>query len=350
MTEQNINKIVDLYVNERKTTKEIAEILGNCSYSTVNRMLRKAGIELRPAGNMKGKEYHFESPLKKNVEDVDKMIELFNECIPVKEISIKLGVSNKAVYRKIKELGLVRPKSMMSRNQYDDSRDEYIINLYKEGKSSVEIAKIIGVTHRTVQNHLKKSGFGTRTISESQFAKNGKSFPEELSTYESFYDLYVTRRLSKKDLSIMFNVSTQVINRLLDVYNIHKRNCSESKVGLFVGSKHPNWKGGRTPLYRRIREYSHKNVAPIAMKRDHYKCQYPGCGSSHRPNVHHIKSFKSIFDEILLEHPELNVKDNEEELYNIMINDSRINDIDNLITYCRDCHLYKIHEYERTSK
>ena len=36
-------------------------------------------------------------------------------------------------------------------------------------------------------------------------------------------------------------------------------------------------------------------------------------------------------------------------LYEIIINDKRFTNEDNLITYCRDCHLFKIHGYTRQS-
>ena len=38
------------------------------------------------------------------------------------------------------------------------------------------------------------------------------------------------------------------------------------------------------------------------------------------------------------EHPDMNPTDNQEELYQIAIKDSRFLDLDNLITYCSYCH------------
>ena len=52
-------------------------------------------------------------------------------------------------------------------------------------------------------------------------------------------------------------------------------------------------------------------------------------------HVHHIKPFKEIFNEILLENPSLDVQKNCEELYEIMTKDKRMNDMENLITYCK---------------
>lgn len=66
-------------------------------------------------------------------------------------------------------------------------------------------------------------------------------------------------------------------------------------------------------------------------------------------HVHHIRPFKDIFEEILSEHPEMDVRENEHELFDIMIADKRLNDPDNLITYCKECHLFKVHGYVQGS-
>ena len=54
-------------------------------------------------------------------------------------------------------------------------------------------------------------------------------------------------------------------------------------------------------------------------------------------------------ERILKEHPEYNPIEHTEELYNIIVSDKEFLDIDNLITYCQDCHKYKIHNYNKTT-
>ena len=44
---------------------------------------------------------------------------------------------------------------------------------------------------------------------------------------------------------------------------------------------------------------------------------------------------------------EIDVLKDKEELFEIMKQDKRINDNSNLITYCKECHLYKIHGYKK---
>ena len=71
------------------------------------------------------------------------------------------------------------------------------------------------------------------------------------------------------------------------------------------------------------------------------------CGSKKNLHVHHKKHFSDILHRIIEEHPELNPQDNINELYEIATHDSEFLDENNLITYCRDCHLYKVHGYNK---
>lgn len=282
---------------------------------------------------------------KQEVKDIDTLKKMFDECQPVNDIAKALGVGRKAVDRKIKELGLVRPKSMMSRPQYDDSKDKEIVELYTSGVSPNKIAEQIGLSRGAIKAHLKHCGIELRDISQGLFLYNCKEFPTEIDNYETLYDMYVVQRLSKKDLAVTYNVSPKVIERLLKKYGISIRGNSEAKFGLFVGSKHPNWKGGRSGLYFRLREYFRNTSIGEIIKRDGGKCQM--CGKKTNLHVHHIKPFKEIFNEILAEHADLDVQKNQEELYDIMVKDHRMNDNDNLITYCRECHLFKVHGYKK---
>lgn len=49
-----------------------------------------------------------------------------------------------------------------------DLDDSTIIDLYLQGKSSTEIAKQFGTSHRTILLRLKKHTIERRTLSESQ--------------------------------------------------------------------------------------------------------------------------------------------------------------------------------------
>ena len=333
---------VKLYVEDKKTLTEIANVYG-VSYSTIRRLFAKNGVNFRERGNIPGKKYTREAYNKTHIDDA-KFIELYEKCIPIYEIANIMNTSKKALYRREKELNLKRPKSMMSRNFYNSNNDEEILEMYESGLSTTEIGKHLNLTHRTILNHLKHCGAKIRTISESQFKKKNKEFPLELTNYDDLYDMYVSRRMSKKDIAKTLNVSPNVVDRVLKSFNIKVRGDSEAKIGVFSGSKHPNWKGGRTTLYERMREYFRWSQVKETIERDGHKCQM--CGETHKLQVHHIKPFKDIFDEILSEHPELDVLNDKDELYEIMRKDERFNDIDNLVTYCKKCHLTIVHGYK----
>lgn len=345
LTDDDTKKIIDLYTKQFKTTIEISNILGNISYSTVNRILKKNNISIRNKGNIKNKEYNIVSPFKQEVNDVEILKRLFLDCVPIKRICDILGVGRRAVQRKIEELNLIRPKSMKSREQYDDTKDKIINKMYKDGMSPNEIAKYVGLTRGAIKNHLIHCGTELRNISDGLFCHNGKEFPNELDSFETLYDMYVIRRLSKKDIAETLNVSPSVVERCLKKFDIHIRNSSESKYGLCTGDKHPNWKGGRTGLYARIREYTRNRQIKDVIERDNHKCQL--CGNTNNLQVHHIKPFKAIFEEILNENKNLDVLNDKEQLFEIMKLDKRMNDNDNLITYCKKCHLYRIHGYKK---
>lgn len=81
--------------------------------------------------------------------------------------------------------------------------------------------------------------------------------------------------------------------------------------------------------------------------RDKNVCQI--CGKNHNLEVHHIIPFKQLLNQFLKENSNLNIKDNINELYELGTKYKPLNDLDNLITYCKDCHLFNIHKYNKNN-
>ena len=335
------------------TTREIAKRAGNVTGSTVRLHLINIGVTLRNRWeNNKGLFKKEQVPHNKTIftEDQLEIIrERFLNYTPIKQIAEELNLGEKPISRITKELELVRDLGkMMSRPQYDSSKDEEIIHLYNSGKSSTEIGKLLGMEHSSVLGHLEHCGVAIRTLSEAQFNFNKKIFPNELENFETLYDMYVTRDMSKKEIGLQLNVSPDVVDRVLRKFNIPVRGVAETvHQRVSYGPESSNWKGGRTGIYMRLRSLlASKQTTPILM-RDKYTCQC--CGSTEHLEVHHIRRFRDIFNEILEENKITsdNLLENEEELFMKMKDDPRFLDPDNLITYCRDCHLFKIHGYKR---
>lgn len=283
--------------------------------------------------------------IKKEKLNISKEIleKLINEKLSHKEIENKLGIGQTTLYRYLHKYNLKILAETNVKSNYDNSNDLLICQLYQDGFSCTDLAKEFNVSHKTILNHLRKCGVTIRNSSECQWVYNQKEFPEELKSYDILYDLYIVQHLSKKDLGNKFNCDPCVIDRILTAFEIPIRSNSEANKGIHVGNKHWNWKGGITSLARRLREYFGVNQIPKILERDNYCCQI--CGSKKHLHVHHIKYFSTILKRILSENPNLDPINNVNDLYDIAIKDKEFCDLNNLITYCKDCHYSKIHKY-----
>lgn len=311
------------YVIKNRPRKEIAAEC-NLTLAGLKNTLNKYGIS--------------KPKLEISISELKKYLEEGNSVDDICDI---YHCTRSSVYKRMRENNLTihyKPDF----KKYDDTNDELICQLYLDGFSTIQIGTQLNMTHGAVLNHLEHCGLNRRTLSQSQWAHKQKNIPVEFRSYETMHDLYIVQKLSKKDLGKRFNCDPCVIDRVLQELKIPIRSNSESKVGLKTGEEHPNWQGGITPLHLRLREYFKVNQAPKALERDGYKCQI--CGKTGTLHVHHIKPFAQILKRIISEHPELDVEKSINELYNITIHDAEFCDINNLVSYCKECH-YKVHGF-----
>ena len=274
----------------------------------------------------------------------EQLEECINKKMSAEEIATHFGVYVTTVYKWNKKFGLTILAEPKKFEQYDDTNDAEICEMYESGMSSPEIAKYFNTSWTTILAHLEHCGIKRRTLTESQWNYNGKTFPDDLKSYDTVYELYIIQKLSKKDLAEKYNCDPDVIDRILKNFGIPIRNNSEAKIGQMTGEKHPNWQGGITGLHKRLREAFYVQQVPKVLARDWYHCQL--CGSKEHLQVHHKIHFTDILHRILNEHPDLDPIVNQNELYDIAMQDKEFNDLDNLVTYCKECHLFKIHGYK----
>lgn len=193
---------------------------------------------------------------------------VYEDKLSAEEIMAKLKCGKTTVYRYLRKYNYTIQAVPKEYSQYDDSIDSEICELYVEQKlSSTEIGKIYGISHRSVLNHLEHCGIKRRTLSESQFNYYNKEYPKDFDDLQVMTELYINKRLSKKDIAKMYNCDPCAVDLALRKLNIAVRGSSEAHKGLMVGDKHPNWKGGLTALHKRLREYFKVNQVPIVAKK-----------------------------------------------------------------------------------
>jgi hypothetical protein len=294
--------LIEEYVIKKRKIKDLAPECG-LSVGGLKSRLLKEGIKQEP--------FNIDIELLRHALEVDKL--------SVQEVSEKYGYGKTTIRRYAKANNIQILAQPKKHEQYDDSKDELICSFYSDGFSSTQIGKILGISHNTVLTHLKHCGIQRKTLSEAQFAYHNKTYPEDFKDKKVLEDLYITQHLSKKDIAKMYGCDPCAVDLALTKLDIPIRNNSESKKGLMVGDKHPNWQGGITPLHLRLREYFSVQQVPVVLKRDHYQCQL--CGDKSHLQVHHKIHFSEILRRIIKEHPELDPVKDINELYNIAIKD-----------------------------
>lgn len=187
MRKRKFNKtkewLIEEYVNKNRSRKDVAKDC-DLSESDLKSLLLEWKIE--------------KNKLKLDVEYIK---EQFENGVPIAKIGAFFGCREKPINRVINDLGLTRVKLKPNLNKYDSTNDELISSMYRDGLSSTIIAKYFNITHRTVLNHLTNCCIKRRTLIESQWNDNNKIFPKDLTDFETIYDLYIIKQLSKQEIA-----------------------------------------------------------------------------------------------------------------------------------------------------
>ncbi|MEM4992599.1 hypothetical protein WKH56_08660 [Priestia sp. SB1] len=216
---------------------------------------------------------------------------------------------------------------------------EFLVEHYiKQDLTIKGVAKAANCSTDAIVRYLLKFGI------EKEETTDFKEFPNV--NEEFLIEHYTNQRLSIRDIADIAECSSTLIGKRLKHYEIETRTSMQDytleerkeKYGR-RGEQHGLWKGGVAPIRNAIRN----RLAAVSEKRmrlDNYTCQNCGvrAGTKH---VHHKRAFAEIIEEIRSEHPELNIQieEDKEKFIEICVADSRLNDIENLITLCEQCHL-----------
>jgi len=104
------------------------------------------------------------------------------------------------------------------------------------------------------------------------------------------------------------------------------------------GNKHYNWQGGITILAKRIKRcFKYRQWKSDIFTKDNFICQRCNKRGGYL-EAHHIKKFYKI------------IKENKIKTVDEAINCEELWNVNNGITYCKNCHLYKIHKWKGGEK
>ena len=219
-----------IYVNERVSSSRIAKKFG-VSNSTVRRWLDTYGIKIRNLSETQ-LPVGFVKPTK---EELERMY--WREGMSTTDISKKLGISYMTVGRWLNENGIRIRHNSEARLPVGfvvPAKEELERMYLKEGKNTREIGEKFGVHACTIGMWVKKYGIKIRNTSEAHLpAGVVKPTKEELER------MYWREGMSTVDISEKLGVSGNVILNWLENYGIKKRGKLEAllPVGFVMPTK-----------------------------------------------------------------------------------------------------------------
>jgi hypothetical protein len=328
----NKDWLYEEYVVKNKSRKEIAQEWG-CKPSTITSWAHKHGLKKTPPP-YKDKEILYE-----------KYINEKKSCVKIAE---ELNCSDDTISYWLQVYRIeIRGKGLPL--QINIESEQVFIEYIENKKSISQISKEYNTPRNHISHILNELGIQKYSLRDIQFLCKNKDIPKELFDKEWLINEYVNNNKSKSDLAKMLNVDPGTIEKSLKDFNIYIRNNSESKIGLWAGDKHPNWKGTST-INQLLRQYCKEYQYPTVLHRDNYKCKL--CLSKKDLQIHHIIPFNIIINSIIAIHPEYNINLEEDRisLIKIIRNNNTFQDLDNLITVCFECHYNVIHASKKDNQ
>ena len=204
-----------------------------------------------------------------------------------------------------------------------------------ERLSSGEMARLAGVTPRTIVNWMVEFGVPRRTVSEALLGKfAGHKSPNlgRKATIETRAKIAKNHHDVRGPNNPMFGKSgsaSPVFQRIVSQATRAKLSAAfrGKPRPCMTGEKNPGWKGGRTSLCAKIR-MSTQGIEwrGSVYRRDGYACQDCGDKRGGNLNAHHVTHLAALLDLHQIK------------TVNEAVNCPAIWDVSNGVTLCETCH------------
>ena len=273
--------------------------------------------------------------MKKIVIDKEILYQLYVvEQKSLTEISEILNLNRRTVTINIEDYGFKdsikhnKRRRVDKTNNLEELKQQFYQDYICNDMTLEQLISKYGYTRYKTKQLLKEFGIFKQ--------KNKTSDKRIYDDKELLYDLYVTQKKSIQLISAELNCSEETISRKLKIFGIQSRKNHVSKSDR--NKSYSNYK----ILLKKSRKKFNKELRVKRLKIDGFKCQC--CGGTTKLEVHHIKTLQSMVDNTL---QYFNIKDLSNIdiirlIANIVQERYDYNDLYNLITVCKDCHI-KIH-------
>ena len=213
-TTEEVEEIKRRYaINEGLLT--IAKALGT-SQGPITRILKENGVRIRKPE---------ESSKAFSDEEERVVIEKYKKGMTAKEIAEEYGLTNAPVLKVLKRSGYDPYQDTQERKKkLTAAQKEEIEKAYKTGDTLQELARRHGVTDPTIKKELLELGVDIRSYSEAQGGLVNDKILELIDLYKAGWS---TVQLAEK-----YGIGSGTVGRYLDRSGIERRTSSEARGGL----------------------------------------------------------------------------------------------------------------------
>jgi DNA-directed RNA polymerase specialized sigma24 family protein len=215
LSNEQIQNIIERYDN-KETLLSIGKVFG-VGQGVITRILKENGVTIRKASDL----------LKAFTKEQEKeVIEKYKRGMTAKEIASQYGLlSGVAVLKVLKKEGFNPQEDKFKRNEkLSEDQKQEIAAKYADGMTAQRIAIEYGVSHPTIKKALQEMQVKVRSYSESQGGLDEEKKREIIDLYREGWN---TVQIARK-----FGVHDGTIGKYLDEQGVQKRTWSEARGGL----------------------------------------------------------------------------------------------------------------------
>lgn len=319
------------YVVKDRSTKDIANEYG-CKRNTIQVWLIKHGIkkEIKTRDIVRDKpyqsyEYLYEEHIVKRK--------------PIAQIARECKVSADTIRYNCDRVG-IKHWRVMPPVDITPYKQDIIFRYVQQNESLRQIALRYKCSDRSIKKVLEKENIPIRTGYETQGQRLSPVKDPRLSDPIWLEEARDNLNLNYNDIAKLTGVNSATVRRAYIRYGLVDYDSYERRYSTVRAKNREEVTIDEAYgiISRLCRQYHSNHLVPKILRRDKFTCRQ--CGKDHTLEVHHIIPYSTIVEAIIHENRDINLeeKGNLLEMYNIIINDKRFIDENNLITLCKDCH------------